>query len=100
MAAFLPMLGEFIMTGIEGGVATGLATEAYNEFAPKVKKVITDETGKIIKDGMIKASQELDENDDEEEKNTEPLQKIPTYIYKRKVLHSKNKGRKHKRLNK
>ena len=36
MAAFLPMLGEFIMTGIEGGVATGLATEAYNEFAPKV----------------------------------------------------------------
>jgi len=46
--AFLAPLGEMLLTGIEGAAASGIATEAVKTFAPPIKNVIADETGKII----------------------------------------------------
>ena len=48
MAFMLPMIGETIVSGLEAGVAGGLIQEVAHQFAPPIKNIVADETGKII----------------------------------------------------
>lgn len=48
MAFMLPMIGETIVSGLEAGMAGGLIQEVAHQFAPPIKNIVADETGKII----------------------------------------------------
>ena len=48
MAFILPMIGETIVSGLEAGMAGGLIQEVAHQFAPNIKNITADETGKII----------------------------------------------------
>lgn len=38
--SFLLPLGELVIEGIEGGVASNMGKEIYNQFAPKIKESV------------------------------------------------------------
>jgi len=48
--AFLPIMGELILGGIESGVASNIISAVYNEFEPDVKRVASDKLGNAIGD--------------------------------------------------
>ena len=47
MAFMLPM-GELIYTGISSGIVGNMVNTVYNEFKEPAKKLLTQETGKLI----------------------------------------------------